>query len=56
MDKQELIEFLQENLKLEIETANRWMTTYDSIGSYKETTIKLVLGGHVISEQSFDQS
>lgn len=51
MDKQELIDFLHENLKIEVETQHR-SQMYG--GHYTQVKIKLVLDTYEFSECTFD--
>jgi len=51
MDKQELINFLHENLKIEVETKYR-SQMYG--GHYTQVKIKLVLDTYEFSECTFD--
>lgn len=51
MDKQELIDFLHENLKIEVERQYR-QGMYE--GNYTQVKIKLVLDNYEFSECTFD--
>lgn len=53
MDKDELIEFLRQNLRLDVETSSEYCGGMDGGRAYRDhTTLRLVLDGEVISETS----
>jgi hypothetical protein len=53
-DRQELIELLRENLRIEIESTREYSGDMDGSGNLYSThsTIKLVFDGEIISEAS----
>lgn len=51
MEKKELIDFLHENLKIEVETKRRSQIYGDD---YTKVTIKLILDEYQFSECTFD--
>lgn len=54
MSREELIEFLRENLRIEVQTTNEYTGGMDGTGSLysRVSTIQLVLDGEVISDVS----
>lgn len=51
MDRDELIEFLRENLRIEVETTSNYTGGMDGGDLYRNiSTIQIVLCGEVISE------